>query len=47
MEWFANYAPIIGLIFFSIIYLGILIFVMLPSNKETFDKISKNSIKEE
>lgn len=41
METFAHYAPTIGLIFFFLVFVGIVIWAMRPSKKKELEALAK------
>ncbi len=47
MEKFVEYAPIIGLLFFFFIFVGIVIWAMRPSAKERLQKLAQIPLKED
>ncbi len=47
MEKFIEYAPMIGLLFFFFIFMGILIWVLRPSAKEKFQKLAQIPLNED
>ena len=46
MEIFANYAPIIGLLFFFLVFIGIVISVMRPKEKKRLEELARIPLKE-
>ncbi len=47
MDLIIKYAPTIGLIFFFVAYLFILIAIMKPSAKKNLDEFAKTPLREE
>ena len=46
MELFARYAPMIGLLFFFVVFIGITISVMRPSSKNRLEALARIPLKE-
>ncbi len=46
MDLFAYYAPIIGLLFFFLVFIGITISVMRPGAKNRLEELSRIPLKE-
>ena len=46
MDLFAEYAPVIGLLFFFLVFIGIAISVMLPGTKERFKELANIPLEE-
>lgn len=47
MELIAHYAPMVGLLFFFIIFLAITLWTWLPSNKQRLGEYATIPLKEE
>lgn len=46
MDLFVKYAPILGLIFFFLVFVGICISVMRPAAKKQLEELAKIPLKE-
>lgn len=47
METFAHYAPMVGLLFFFIVFVGIVIWAWRPSAKMEFKRLGMIPLKED
>lgn len=46
MELFVQYAPVIGLLFFFIVFIAICVLVMLPGSRSRLEDLAKIPLKE-